>query len=386
MPQAQLAAWLQLHHHSGLRPPQLDTLIGKLGSAQAVCETPVSEWCNLLDKTPAMARHQWPQPSSTAVEAGLRWAETPGHHLLTWSDADYPAMLREIPDAPLLLYVVGEPAYLQRPQIALVGSRHATAGGRQTAVELATALVAAGLAVTSGLALGIDAAAHRGALQAGGVTLAVAGTGLDKTYPAQHRELAQAIATQGAVVSEFPLGAPPLREHFPRRNRIISGLSLGAVVVEAALRSGSLITARLATEQGREVFAVPGSIYSPLARGCHHLLRQGAKLVESVQDILEELRPLAAFCCAGLEGAVSAASPATPGGRVEQPESLSAPLAALLDCLGFDPITIDSVVDRSGLTPEVISSMLLELELQGLVESRPGGKYLRAQHGKRPVQ
>jgi DNA processing protein len=299
-----------------------------------------------------------------ALEKDFRWLGEKNNHLLTWQDAEYPRLLREIPDPPVVLFVCGDKALLNQPQIAIVGSRNPTRSGQENAHAFAAYLAQAGLGITSGLAIGIDACAHRGALESGGKTIAVFGTGLDRVYPAQHRELAHQIASQGALISEFPLGSPPRREHFPRRNRIISGMSLGALVVEAALQSGSLITARLAADQGREVFAIPGSIHSPLARGCHALIRQGAKLVETAQDILEELAPLAH----SLKPAAVEISGAYP--HDEQ-------TAKLLEHLGYDPVDIDTLVERSGLTPDFISSMLLQMELHGLIEARPGGKYLR---------
>ncbi len=301
-----------------------------------------------------------------AAEQELAWLEQPNHHLITLSDPRYPKRLREIADPPAALYVIGEPDLLSATQLGIVGSRNPTPGGSETAHAFAGYLAQSGLTITSGLALGVDAAAHRGALQAGGKTIAVAGTGLDRVYPARHRELAHEIVGQGALISEFPLGTPALALNFPRRNRIISGLSLGVLVVEAALQSGSLITARLAAEQGREVFAIPGSIHNPLARGCHALIRQGAKLVETAADILEELGPIAQTIAPMHEidtGNV------TPGLDVEA--------LTLLDCLGFDPTPVDSLIERSGLTPEAVSSMLLVLELQGHVVAAPGGHYTR---------
>jgi DNA processing protein len=232
-------------------------------------------------------------PDDAALKPELDWLGAPQHHLLVWSDPDYPPLLREIPDPPVMLYVMGDRRVLARPQLAIVGSRNPTPVGRENARAFAKSLAEAGLVITSGMALGIDGAAHRGALEAGGQTIAVAGTGLDRVYPPRHRDLAHDIARHGALVSEFPLGTPPRPENFPVRNRLISGLSLGTLVVEAALQSRALITARLATEQGREVLAIPGSIHSPQSRGCHALIRQGAKLVETARDILEELGPLA---------------------------------------------------------------------------------------------
>ncbi|MEE8512218.1 MAG: DNA-processing protein DprA, partial [Acidiferrobacterales bacterium] len=289
-----------------------------------------------------------------------------GHHILTFADADYPRLLREIAQPPILLFIAGDKNILARAQLAVVGSRNPTPGGVANAKALAGTLARAGLAITSGLALGIDGAAHRGALDAGGRSIAVLGTGIDQIYPARHRDLASQIAANGAMISEFPLGTPPKAENFPRRNRIISGLSLGTLVVEAAVQSGSLITARFALEQGREVFAVPGSIHSPQARGCHALIRQGAKLVETAQDIIEELGSLAQWVKQTREE--NRDITATP----ENPR-----IAELLRHIGYDPVSIDMLVERSGLTAEYISSMLLEMELKGIVEPCPGGTYMR---------
>ena len=251
------------------------------------------------------------------------------------------------------------------PQLAIVGSRNPTPAGAENARAFARALAGSGLTITSGFALGIDAAAHRGALEGNGGTVAVVGTGVDRVYPARHHQLAHQIADRGVIVSEYPLGTAPLRENFPRRNRIISGRSLGALVVEAALRSGSLITARLASEQGREVFAIPGSIHSPLSKGCHQLIRQGAKLVETAGDVIEELAALV-----GSLREVSEASCETSSVPGEETNPL-------LEYLGYDPIDIDTLVERSGLTPEAISSMLLSMELAGEVQTCAGGKYQR---------
>lgn len=269
----------------------------------------------------------------------------------------------------MLLFVIGEVGVLSSPQLAIVGSRNPSAGGLETASGFAGALVRAGLSVTSGLALGIDAASHRAALSAGGTTIAVAGTGPDKVYPARHLELAQTIAKQGAIVTEFPPGTPPSARNFPRRNRIISGLTVGTLVVEASIKSGSLITAALAMEQGREVFAVPGSIHAPLARGCHRLIRDGAKLVETVDDIIEELGPLV--------GALVHRDDLGTEGRSKQGCMLDAEQHRLLDEMGFDPSSIDTLVTRTGLTAKAVSSMLLALELKGYVESQPGGQFVR---------
>jgi DNA processing protein len=301
-------------------------------------------------------------PNAATLDKERAWLDDQRNHLLTVSDSAYPSLLREIPDAPALLFVRGELEALAAPQLAVVGSRNPTRGGCETARAFSAHLARAGLVITSGLALGIDACAHEAALIADGYTIAVAATGIDRVYPAAHRDLAHRIADHGAIVTEFPLGTPPRREHFPQRNRLISGLSLGVLVVEAALKSGSLITARLAAEQGREVFAIPGSIHSPLSRGCHALIRQGAKLVETAADVLEELGALARFVAVP----PVASSPEPPPAEAE-----------LLALMGYDPVDTDTLVERSGLTPGIVSSMLLHMELRGLVEARPGGKYQR---------
>lgn len=320
---------------------------------------------------PAATARYLAAPDWAAVQRDLDWAANPGRHILAWEQPDYPRLLREIPDPPPLLFVQGRLDCLHSPQLALVGSRNPSAGGRETAQALAAQLAARGMTITSGLAHGIDSASHHGALAHGGSGIAVMGTGPDRIYPAANRELAQALLHNGgALVSEFSTGQPPRREHFPRRNRIISGLSLGTLVIEAALRSGSLITARLAAEQGREVFAVPGSIHNPLARGCHALLRQGAKLVETVDDILEELSPLASYLTQSeTSPAPVKALPEPPNGPPEQKQ--------LLELIGYDSVSVDQLVERSGLTAAAVSSMLLVLELEGYVVSRTGGRYVR---------
>ncbi|WP_370641510.1 MULTISPECIES: DNA-processing protein DprA [Halorhodospira] len=304
-------------------------------------------------------------PDWAAARADARWLDGPGaRHLLRLARPGYPGQLAEIPDPPPLLFVAGDPATLHHPQVAIVGSRHATAAGRDLAHDLAAGLARAGVATTSGLATGIDAAAHRGALEAGGTTLAVVGTGPDRIYPARHRRLHARILASGAVLGELPPGCGPLAAHFPRRNRIVSGLSLGVVVVQAGRHSGSLITARLAAEQGREVFAVPGSIHDPLARGCHALLREGAKLVESVDDILEELP--------GTVGSAPVNAPSDSTSPAADPDE-----ARILAALGHDPLTLDTLQQRSGLTLDRLSSILLTMELKGLVTAIPGGRYQR---------
>lgn len=320
---------------------------------------------------PDHARLALRTPDAVALDADLEWLDAPGHHLLPLTSTHFPPLLANTTGAPAALYVRGSTEALSTPQLAMVGSRNPTASGRETAFEFAAHLARCGLTITSGLAEGIDGASHRGALAAGGLTIAVCGTGLDRVYPEQHAELARAIAASGALVSEFPPRTPPRKEYFPQRNRIISGLSLGTLVVEAARQSGSLITARFASEQGREVFAIPGSIHSPLSRGCHRLLRDGAKLVEEADDILSELKiPLTAAAAA--LGTAPSKQPAHPAERLDKEYEI------LLDALGFDALGVDALIERSGLKPDAVASMLLILELRGLVEARPGGRYCRS--------
>ena len=315
-------------------------------------------------------------PDWNAAEKDLRWLESSGAALLPCDDPGYPALLRQINDAPIALFLRGDSALLGNPQLAMVGSRNPSTEGKRNAAEFAAYLARCGLTITSGMALGIDAESHRGALKAGGTTVAVWGTGLDKPYPPSHRELAEEIASKGLLVSEFPPGTPPLPYNFPRRNRLISGLSVGTLVVEAAQVSGSLITARLASEQGREVFAIPGSIHNPLARGCHRLIREGAKLVESAGDILEELAPLLKLELSTPPATASAVHPLTAAAD-------DAEYRLLIESLDYAPTSVDALVERTGLTPDVVSSMLLMLELQGQVEAAPGGRYSRV--NKRPT-
>lgn len=359
----EITHWLALLRAPGVGPATFQRLLGHSPSLSDLFGNSGATLVRELD-LPAALQAYLRAPDWAAVENDLRWAEAPDCHLITLHDARYPALLQEIPDPPPVLFVRGNPDLLAHAQLAMVGSRNPSAGGRQTAHDFARALTRAGLTITSGLALGIDAASHEGALAADGDTIAVAGTGLDRIYPARHRELGHRIVAQGALVSEFPPGTPPLAHHFPRRNRIISGLSLGTCVIEAALRSGSLITARLAAEQGREVFALPGSIHNPLSRGCHTLIRQGAKLTEDIGHILEELGPLALAARGALDQDGIDHATSVPEGH------------PLMENMGYEPASIDTLVDRSGLTPEVVSSMLLTLELQGHVTSA-GGLYSR---------
>jgi DNA processing protein len=315
---------------------------------------------------PAAAQGFLAAPDDAAIDADLAWLAASGARIVLATDADYPPLLLQSGAAPAALYVQGSVEALSTAQLAMVGSRSPTPAGRATAREFAAWFAGAGLTVTSGLALGIDAASHEGALGGGGLTVAVFATGLDRVYPAEHAALAQRIRAAGALVSEFPPRTPPLRRHFPHRNRIIAGLSLGTLVVEAARYSGSLITARLALESGREVFAIPGSIHSPLSRGCHQLIKSGAKLVEEAADVLSELQfPVGKERVTEREAAS------------RQPPELDKEYEMLLDALDFEPATIDVLVARTHLPGESVASMLLILELEGRVAALPGGRYGR---------
>ncbi len=352
-----LDAWLRLSLVAGLGHAALRKLLGEFGSPGAVLAAgpaTLRRWVE-TDIAAAMAAGG----NAAAAEVALQWLADSANHIVTLGDAGYPRLLLEIPDPPPLLYVKGRRDLLNRPALAIVGSRNATAQGIANAEDFARSLSAAGITIVSGLALGIDAAAHRGGLSATASSIAVVGTGLDVVYPARNRELAHQLAARGLLISEFALGTPPLASNFPRRNRVISGICRGCLVIEAALQSGSLITARLANEQGREVFALPGSIHSPLAKGCHALIKQGAKLVDSANDILDELKL----------PATASEAPSTP--KVDDDA------AVLLDQLGYDPTSLDALCARAAMPPDVVSGLLLKLELQGLIETLPGGNYQR---------
>ncbi len=357
--------WLALLRAPGLQPDQYHQLLDVFGAPEKVLAASAGSLRKLGLKAGTVSAIL--SPSREAVRADLEWLEQDGHHVVTWHDPRYPSLLKTIPAAPPVLFIRDDPDFLMQPQLAMVGSRTPTAAGRTTAQEFARHLSEAGMTITSGLARGIDAACHRGALEGLAGTVALVAHGLDIVYPAEHRKLADAISQNGAIVSEHPIGTRPHKAYFPRRNRIISGLALGTLVVEAALRSGSLITARHALEQGREVFAIPGSIHNPLARGCHQLIRQGAKLVETAADILEEL--------AGLLPAESAAA-AQPAADTRT-DKQSGPILdpdhqKLLKCLAYEPMPIDELVNRSGFAASEVASMLLILELEGCVVSESG--------------
>lgn len=350
-------SWLRLIHapDSGLR--KLNRLVERHWSGRSLAELSAAEVATFL----RLASAALPAPERGAIVAGLRWlARDARHRLLPITDPRYPWLLSQLPDAPPALYVLGDPQYLNRPCLAIVGSRLATPQGRETARRMGRQLAGMGFTVVSGLARGIDGCAHRGALETG-ATVAVCAHGLDSVYPPAHRELAAAITGQGALVSAFPIGRGPQRRQFPSRNRLISGMSLGTLVVEAGLSSGSLITARLAAEQNREVFAVPGPISAPQSRGCHALIRQGAVLVESVNDLLAEFGQYTA-----------------PADDTHAPPAMGdGEQRGFLRHMGHAPCTRDELVARSGLTPAEVSSMLLRLELEGFVELCPGGTYAR---------
>lgn len=357
--------WFRLLETPGLGRGSARRLLAACGSPGAVLRSRSGTLQALAGNEVAQALGRTPPEFAARLAAVRRWLDgaegSAQRHLLTLGAPGYPAPLLQTADPPLLLYVEGALDALAARSLAVVGSRHPTAQGADNAHAFAAALGREGLLVVSGLAVGIDAAAHEGALQAPAGTLAVLGTGLEPVYPPRHTTLARRIAAHGALVSEYAPGTPPLREHFPQRNRIIAGLSLGTLVVEAALRSGSLITARQAAEAGREVFAIPGSIHSPQSKGCHWLLKQGAKLVESAADILDELqgtRPLAAL------------PPADPG-----------PADPLLDALGHDPVTLDALLARTGWPTAELGARLLELELDGRVARLPGGLFQRRSRG-----
>ncbi|MEB0137769.1 MULTISPECIES: DNA-processing protein DprA [unclassified Undibacterium] len=355
--------WLKLEQTPGVGAATARQLLQTFGLPAALFEARFESLEQVVGSKLAAALQQAPSPALLALTASTeRWCDAPGHSIMSLADADYPPALLAIPDPPLLLYIQGQRALLSSAGIGVVGSRHASVQGRRDAEQFATALSHAGLTITSGLASGIDGAAHQAALRASGATIAVVGSGADIVYPASHRRLASEIAERGAIVSQYSLGTPPQAANFPRRNRLISGLSQAILVIEAAAQSGSLITARMALEQGRDVFAVPGSIHSPLAKGCHQLIKQGAKLVESVADILEELPPH---------------FHAPPARQQAALPLLDAAGDQLLALLSHQPISLDALVQASALSLAELHAHLLELELAGMIESLPGLRFRR---------
>lgn len=385
-----LHAWLTLVRAPGLHAGHLRELLPTFSDAGALLAAASRD-----DRLPEAARRWLRSPDSTAIAADIAWLQQPAHHFISLDHPLYPALLTDIPDAPPGLFVRGDPTLLGLPQLAMVGSRNPTTPGRETARQFAAHLATAGLGITSGLASGIDAASHQGALDVHGITIAVCGTGLDIIYPRSNAALAESIAASGALVSEFPTGTPGLPANFPRRNRLIAGLSLGTLVVEAAVHSGSLITARLAGDYGREVFAIPGSIHNPMARGCHRLIRQGAKLVETAEDIFSEVGALAGRLARELQARPATSRQPLTGGTATASQALSGPARKgleapgnsppaldkdyeiLLDALGFEPASVDVLIARTGLKADEVASMLLILELEGRIDAGPGGQYVR---------
>jgi DNA processing protein len=367
---ARAQAWVALALW-GLSAPVLARLLREFSTPEAVLATSPSGLAPFVPKA-TLARLQSPDPERLAVAQD--WLTGEGHQLVTWDDPDYPSALLELNDAPPVFFFVGQRELLSRPALAVVGSRNATPQGLDNARAFAAALSQAGVTIISGMALGIDAAAHEGGLTGAGSSLAVIGTGPDRVYPARNHALAHRLAGKGGILSEFLPGTPPLPANFPRRNRIISGLAQGVLVVEATLSSGSLITARLAGEQGREVFAVPGSIHSPFSKGCHKLIREGAKLVETAQDILDELPLLR-------QASPLSLTEQTPSGAVVQNSEIDKSGATdknatgLLAALGHDPVDLDTLVKRTGHSAETLQAELVMLELQGRIAALPGGRW-----------
>jgi DNA processing protein len=357
---ARVEAWASLQLLPGVSPRVLAGLLRALGGPAEVRGASRANLARHVPAELAVAIERGPEPA--LLQRTLSWIAESGHALVAWDDADYPRALLTISDPPPAFYYRGRRELLNQPSIAIVGSRNATPQGTENAESFAAALSAAGFTIASGLALGIDAAAHRGGLSAAGSSIAVVGTGPDRIYPAANRDLGHRLAAEGGLLSEFPLGTPPLPANFPRRNRLLSGLSRGVLVVEATLASGSLITARFAAEQGREVFAIPGSIHSPFSKGGHRLIRDGAKLVETAQDVLEELGGSAPIGNAGIR-----APAADPEGNA----------ARVLDALGHDPAGVDALTTRTGLAAGPVSAALVELELTGRIAPVPGGLFQR---------
>jgi DNA processing protein len=362
--------WLRMHEIQGLGRQTTYQLLKAFGSAEAIFAASHANLRKVVSDD--IANQIKAETVSDQIKITLEWLAEPNNHLITLADEDYPRLLLETPDPPPILFAKGQLSCLQQPSIAIVGSRNPTAQGEKNAHDFAMLLAEFGFTIVSGLAIGIDAAAHRGALASNGKTIAVVGTGLDIVYPAKHRELAHEIIKQGLLISEFSLGTPSLPQNFVQRNRVISGLSMGCLVVEASLQSGSLITAKFSTEQDRDVFAIPGSIHSPQSKGCHQLIKQGAKLVDAVQDIVHELKS---------EHFVSlAAMPLKKNfipAKNTSPEEIPHADKALLDLMSFEPVTVEYLLQHSGLTSDTLSSILISLELDNKIASMPGGRYQR---------
>ena len=384
----ELAAWLRLSMAPGLRPGALRAMLNAFGLPAAILEQPLALLAAATDEASARAALAPPGADFTCyLDAVLAWRELPGNAIVTLDDPTYPPALLTMPDPPALLYIKGRLDLLHAKGVAVVGSRSATPQGVEDAERFARALSEAGLVVVSGLALGIDGAAHRGALTGRGSTIAVIGTGADLVYPAAHQLLARQIAAEGVIVSEWPLGTPARAANFPQRNRLIAGLVGGVLIVEAAMRSGSLITARLANEMGRDVFALPGSIHAPLSRGCHRMLKQGAKLVETPGEILEELGfvappPKGDVAALFESGKQSRQTPTPkPAAAVTDASELAPEAQKLLAALGYAPATLEILAARTDMQEATLQSTLLQLELAGHLTVLPGGQFARASHG-----
>ena len=376
MEDADLLAWVALSRAPGLNVTLVSAALDRLGGPAAILRA--SAVGRAHAGIPARCGAFLASSSAADGTAERRWLDSPNHHFIPFTDPRFPRPLLALPDCPIAVYVSGNAAALADPQLAIVGSRNPSAQGRETAMAFAEDLSARGLCITSGLAEGIDAAAHRGALRVQGTTMAVLGTGIDIVYPRCNRRLSEDIERLGALISGFPIGTPPRRGNFPRRNSLIAGLCLGTLVVEAARRSGSLITAGLASSYGREVFAIPGSIHSPLSRGCHELIKTGAGLVETADDILRQLN-FSAFFSNDLDA--RPASQWVPRAAPREGRSTASGMdkdhKILLDALGFEPAEVDELVARTGFKAEAVSSMMLILELEGHVQAAPGGRYSR---------
>jgi DNA processing protein len=357
-----LRAWLRLCLVPHIGPERQRNLLARFGPPQQIFAAGRLAIASVVGER--LADTLLNTDNQSQIESALTWVAQPGNAILTLADPAYPQALLQTVDPPCLFYAKGRIELLNRPALAVVGARNATPQGAQNAEVFARALADAGLSIISGLALGIDAAAHRGALRQAGGTIAIVGTGADRIYPARNASLAREIAEHGVILSEFPLGTPPSAHNFPRRNRIISGLARGVLVVEAATESGSLITARLAAEQGREVLAIPGSIHSPLSRGCHKLIKEGAKLVESAQDVLDELR-------------WQTSAHTTPPSLSEEVPDADGDYETVLEKMGFDPVDPDTLLSRAGLTPDALFAILTVLELDGRIARLPGNRFHR---------
>lgn len=368
--QDEIAYWIALSLIKGLGNIGICQLLEKFGSPKQIFNTNLGQLKQVVNAS--VAEEISKKKDAKLIQATLDWLKKDHTHIVTLADNHYPKRLLEISNPPVILYAIGNLKWLNHPSIAMVGSRNATSQGEKNAEYFAQDLSEHGLCVVSGMALGIDGASHRGALKHNGATIAIVGTGLDIVYPAKHRDLAHHIAERGLIISEFPLNTPSKAQNFPRRNRIISGLSVGCLVIEANIGSGSLITARLALEQGREVFAIPGSIHSPMTKGCHALIKQGAKLVENTADILDELRNLDELKNIMAKDGVSGLAE-----KSAKKTKTSLETNTVLDYMGFEAVNFEAILADTGLTTEALSSMLMVLELDGRITALAGGQYQR---------